>query len=291
MKTAVDVAIPLITFLLMAAVGLDLTPGDFRRLGRRPRLIAAGLVGPLLLLPPAALLVIHALGASDALAAGLLLVAICPVGGISNTYSYLARASTALSVSLTGLSCLLATVTIPALTFVFEAALGRPLGLSVPIRLLFAQLVVILATPIALGMLVRRRWPEAAARHERGLRLAGFIALGLLIVVVVVDQGPEFRRHLADAVALAAGFVLLSGLAGLGVARLVARERADTFTLAVEFATRNVAVATAVAVTLAGRVEMAVFATTYFLTEVPIMLAAVAWYRRGARRDPRPARR
>ena len=37
-------------------------------------------------------------------AGGLLLVAVCPIGGISNTYSYLARAATALSVSLTGLS-------------------------------------------------------------------------------------------------------------------------------------------------------------------------------------------
>jgi ACR3 family arsenite efflux pump ArsB len=41
-------------------------------------------------------------------------------------------------------------------------------------------------------------------------------------------------------------------------------------------ATRNVAIATAVAVTLLGRTEFAVFASVYFLTELPLMLAVVA---------------
>ena len=55
---------------------------------------------------------------------------------------------------------------------------------------------------------------------------------------------------------------------------------ADCFTLATEFATRNVAVATAIAVTLSGRVEFAIFGTAYFVTELPMMLGAIAIYRR-----------
>jgi bile acid:Na+ symporter, BASS family len=280
MKLAVDLAIPSITFLLLVAVGLGLTRQDFVRLRREPTLVAAGLAGPLVLLPPIALALVFVAQPPGHLAAGLLLIAICPVGGISNTYIYLAGASTALSVTLTGLSCLLATVTIPALSLVFEAALGRSLGLSVPVRLLFAQLLVVLAAPISLGMVVRHRWPAAATRHERALRQAGFGGLGALIVFVVVNQGAEFARSLPAAVLLSAAFVSSSGLAGLVIGRFAARDRADRFTLAVEFATRNVAVATAIAVTLAGRIEMAVFATTYFLTEMPIMLAAVVLYRR-----------
>ena len=58
------------------------------------------------------------------------------------------------------------------------------------------------------------------------------------------------------------------------------RPAPDRFTLATEFATRNVAVATAIAVTLLGRAEFALFATTYFLTELPLTLLAVAGFRR-----------
>jgi ACR3 family arsenite efflux pump ArsB len=39
-------------------------------------------------------------------------------------------------------------------------------------------------------------------------------------------------------------------------------------------------VAAAIALTLAGRAEFAAFATTYFLTEIPLMLCAIVIYRR-----------
>jgi hypothetical protein len=45
------------------------------------------------------------------------------------------------------------------------------------------------------------------------------------------------------------------------------------------FVVRNVGIATAVAVTALGRVEFAVFATAYFLAQVPILLAAVLGFR------------
>jgi bile acid:Na+ symporter, BASS family len=280
MTLAVDIATPLITFILLTGVGLELTRDDFVRVLRSPRLVLAGLAGPLVLLPPLALLLIAACAPPPNVQAGLLLVAICPIGGISNTYSYLARASTALSVTLTGLSCLLATITIPVLAVLFERLLGRPLGVEVPARLLLAQLFGVLAAPIATGMAIRRFAPGFASRHDARLRQAAFAALGLLIVVVVWQEAGAFLRDMKIAVTVSAGFVLLSGCAGLAVARFVARSREDRFTLAAEFATRNLAIATAVAVTLAGRLDLAVFATTYFLTEAPIMLAAVAWFRR-----------
>jgi hypothetical protein len=52
--------------------------------------------------------------------------------------------------------------------------------------------------------------------------------------------------------------------------------------MATEFVTRNIAVPAAIAVTLAGRIGLAVFATTYFLTEAPLMLGAIIVFRRQA---------
>ncbi len=79
---------------------------------------------------------------------------------------------------------------------------------------------------------------------------------------------------------LATMFVAASFVTGWLVGRATGTSPQDRFTLATEFATRNVAVAAAIAVTLAGRVEFAVFATTYFLTEIPLMLGAIAVFRR-----------
>jgi BASS family bile acid:Na+ symporter len=285
MKEILDVAIPAVVFLSMIVVGLDLTAADFERVRRQPGLVAAGLVGPLLLLPPAALLLVRVLEPPPHLEAGLLLIATCPVGGISNTYNYLARASTALSVTLTGISCLLAVVTMPLVARVFELVLGRPFGFAIPVATLLGQLVLMLLTPIALGMALRRLAPAFAARHERVLRAAAMIGLALLVVFVIVQENERFRDGMGETVLLAAGLVVMALAAGALVGLIVRAAPADGFTLSVEFATRNVAVATVVAISLLGEVRFAVFATVYFLVELliaGIVITAWRWWRASA---------
>jgi BASS family bile acid:Na+ symporter len=279
MKTFIDIAIPAITFLLLAAVGLDLKPEDFTRVRRQRTVVLAGLVGPLLLLPPLAFGLISAFRPPPSVEAGLLLIAVCPIGGISNTYSYLARASTALSVTLTGISCLLAAVTIPSMASVFEVVLGRPLGFTAPAGLLLAQLVLMLALPVGLGMFVRGRWPRVADDHSAGLQRLAFALLACLVATVIYDQYELFVRELRTTVLLAASFVVVSFAIGSAIGLALQTDARDRFTLAAEFATRNVAIATAIAVTLVGQIEFAVFATIYFLTELPLMLGAVTIFR------------
>jgi BASS family bile acid:Na+ symporter len=280
-KQAVDFAIPVITFLLLTAVGLALTREDFARVRRSPRLVAVGLLGPLLALPLVAFGLIEWFRPNPATEAGLLLIAVCPIGGISNTYSFVARASAALSVTLTGASCLLAVATIPFLTRVFEYLLQRPLRFDAPASLLVLQLLLMLALPVGIGMSARRRWPDAAARHGLSISRLGFGALALLLGFVITAEFDQFVAGLHSAVPISAAFVVSAFAAGWLTATVIGASAPDRFTLAAEFATRNVAIATAVAVTLLGRVDFAVFATTYFLTELPLMLVAVAVHRAG----------
>ncbi|MGE5360990.1 MAG: bile acid:sodium symporter family protein [Bacteroidales bacterium] len=262
MKPIVDIAVPLCTVLLLTAVGLDLTTADFGPVRRQPRILAIGLFTPALVLPLVALALVRTFAVPSAQAAGLLLVAVCPIGGISNTYSYLARATTALSVSLTGLSCLLAGITVPLLTRLFEAVLGWPLGFDAPLGVLMMQLVGMLGIPVGLGMAIRKRWPRFAGRHRGVIRRAAFGVLALLIVVVIWTQFNAFLGGLTSTVPLAATFITLSFAVGWVAATIGRASRRDRFTLAAEFATRNVAGATALAVTLLKRTDLAVFAVT-----------------------------
>ena len=86
-------------------------------------MLATGLIAPVVILPGLALLLIACFVPPAHVAAGLLLVAACPIGGISNTYSYLAQASTALAVALTTLSSAAAAITIPVIS---RASKSRP---------------------------------------------------------------------------------------------------------------------------------------------------------------------
>jgi predicted Na+-dependent transporter len=136
-------------------------------------------------------------------------------------------------------------------------------------------MLVTLAVPVAAGMIVRRRWTSVAERWRPFLQRAAFFGIVAILALVVLENPRAFAAEVRTTVPLASAFILCSMASGWAVAALVAPSRNDRFTIATEFATRNVGVATAIAVTLLGRVEFARFAATYFLTELPIMLAAV----------------
>jgi BASS family bile acid:Na+ symporter len=279
----IDYSVPVIAFSLLAAVGMDLTTEDFGRVRRQPALVIAGLAGPVLLLPPLAAVLAWMAGSHPHIAAGLLLIAVCPVGGISNVFSYLAGASAALSVSLTGLSCLFAVVTIPIVSAVLQTVLDRPLGLTAPLGTLASQLFVMLAAPVALGVWVRHRWPAFAARRRQLFQRASFAGVTVLLGVIIFSDVDRFLASLGTAVPLIVAFVASAFAIGWLTATAVTRDPRDRFTLAAEFGTRNIGVALGIAVTVLGRVEFAQFGATYFLTEVPMMLAAAAIFKRSTR--------
>jgi BASS family bile acid:Na+ symporter len=279
-KTIIDVSVPVLTLVMLFAVGLDLTAKDFARVRRQPGVVAAGLVGPLLLLPPIAILLAWTFRPAPDVAASLLLIAACPIGGISNTYSYLARASPALSVTLTGLSCLLAGVTMPLVGRGVELAAGGQFDLSVPMAALVGQLFVMLTVPVGLGMWVRHAWPGFARRHQQSMQRLAFAGVGIVLTAIILDNPPAFLRALPATVPLAAVFVVCSTVAGWMTAAAVTSDPRDRFTIAAEFGTRNLGVAMAVAVTMLGRLDFARFAYIYFLAETVMMLAAIAWFRR-----------
>ena len=275
MKALLDVAVPTITFVLLAAVGLDLTAADFSKVRRQPAVLLAGLLAPLLLLPPLAVALVVGLEPDAATATGLLLVAACPIGGISNTYSYLARASTALSVTLTALSCLIAGLTIPVAGVYLEWRMGPSIDIVPPSAGLVVRLLLMLSLPVGLGMWIRSRAPDFAERRRPQLQRGAFAAIAVMLALVILESPAAFTADLAATVPLAASFILGSMAAGWATSAFVTTDRRHRFTLMAEFGTRNFAAATAIAVTMLGRVEFARFATTYFLTELPIMLVAI----------------
>ena len=137
-----------------------------------------------------------------------------------------------------------------------------------------------LGVPVAMGLWVRHRWPAWAEARRPLLQRLSFAGVAALLGAVILQDTQGFARQFPMTAALAATFILGSMLLGWTVGGLVGASSPDRFTLTTEFATRNLAVATAVAVGALGRIEFAVFATIYFLTEVPLMLAAVAIFRR-----------
>jgi bile acid:Na+ symporter, BASS family len=274
-KTVVDAGVPALVFFAMAVVGMELTIEDFRRVARQPRLVLSVTVGQIVLLPMLGWLVVRCLDLQPAIARGVLLVAACPSGGMANLYTYLARANVALSVTLTAVSCLVAVLTMPLALAVLQAQLGESTGFTVP----FGVLAGLLVLPVLTGMGIRRRWPGITKRHGRTLLGFSVAALAALLGFVIVREAAQFASDLIEIAAVAGLLTLLAFGAGWTIGWASGAGATDRFTVGMVFVVRNVGIATAIAVTVLGRVEFAVFATAYFLAQVPILLAAVLVFR------------
>jgi BASS family bile acid:Na+ symporter len=139
---------------------------------------------------------------------------------------------------------------------------------------LTGHLLVLLVVPVLCGMSVRRRWPGVAERYGKTLlrlNVAALVTLQGLVIALESDRFADSWPEIAPAALL---LTVLAFGAGWATGLASGAGGTDRFAMGMVFAVRNVGIATAVAITVLGRAEFAVFATAYFLTQVPILLTA-----------------
>jgi len=99
--------------LMMLGVAIDLKLEDFKRIIKAPKAPAIGLVAQFILLPAFTFLLTLIIKPLPSVALGMILVAACPGGNLSNLMTYLAKGNTAISISMTAVSTLAAIVMTP----------------------------------------------------------------------------------------------------------------------------------------------------------------------------------
>jgi BASS family bile acid:Na+ symporter len=280
MELLVDIGIPLVVVTMMLVVGLQLTLEDFRRIRSNPRPVLVGTAGQLIVLPVIAAGLAWALEPPAYVVAGMLLVAACPGAAISNYYVYLARADVALSVTLTALSTVLAFVSLPlVVNLSFQLLLERQESVAVPVFQMIAQLFLVLLLPTVAGMWIRQRFAALVQSRAALFRRVSIGALVALIAFVIQDQAHNLAAQIGELLVTAVLFSLFAMLAGAATAWGLAQTSEHRFAFMVEYATRNLGIATVVGATLLGHTELVVFAAAFFLIQVPLMLAAVTLQR------------
>lgn len=278
MKAILDIGVLCIIVLMLGTVGMELEGRHFRAVAQRKGALLLTVAAQTLILPALGFGLAHVMALPPHISAGVLLIAACPVGDIANFYTLLARTNVALSVSVNALSILLSAATM-AVVFEVYHLLGGHFVFAVPTPTLFLRLTLMLALPLLVGMAIRRVWPGFVERHGNTARRIVLAGITCLLAYIMVTQHKRLAAEWQQTAVAAAVFMALALLAGLAFGRLLRLSKDDTVTVGIGFAVRNVALAMAIAVTLLNRIEYAVFAAVYFLTEVPLLLGAVAVYR------------
>jgi len=157
---------------------------------------------------------------------------------------------------------------------------SAPFLFAVPPLHLILRLALMVALPVSCGMAVRHFYPNIPEKFSKFLRNASLIGVAMLIVFIIINQYERLAAEWLQIASASAMLVSLSLLLGLGVSRLARLHARDAATISLAFAARHTALAMVIAITLLQRLEFATFATVYFLTEVPLLLGAVAMHRR-----------
>lgn len=195
-----QLVLPLSLFIIMFGMGLSLQRQDFARVVKYPKAVTIGLLGQMVLLPAMGFLIAALFLGTPGLAVGLVLLAACPGGTTSNLIAYHARGDLALSVTLTAITSVLTIITIPIVVGLALATFkDTAVPIELPINRMVLTLFLITLLPILLGMLVRGLRAQLAQRLEPKISAFGAIFLGLLIIIILYEQGDSLLGQLASA--------------------------------------------------------------------------------------------
>jgi bile acid:Na+ symporter, BASS family len=216
---------------LMFSVSLFMQPRDFLALRYRPLSVVGGLGSQWLLLPGITVLIILTVNPHPGVALGMLMVASCPGGNVSNFLCLVARANIVLSVALTAVSTLAASFLTPLLFVTGAAIVARGLDLpelDIPLGAMLQTVLTIIALPLLLGLLLRHYAPAFANAIRKPLRTAaGLVLIGFIVVAFINNVGAlqTHVRSIAALVALHNALALLGGYLLASALRLPESER------------------------------------------------------------------
>ncbi|MEU6699783.1 bile acid:sodium symporter family protein [Pseudonocardia sp. NPDC046786] len=269
---------------ILFGIALDTRVEDFVRAARRPGTIALSVLAQFLLLPAITFVLTLALDLRGSVALGLILVACCPPGNVSNILTHRAGGDVALSVSMTAVGNVLAIVALP-LNLAFWGGLhptGQALLREVDVSAtdLLVEIGAVIGVPFVAGITIARLWPRFAAGAHRVVGPVSFLALGAVIAVGVANNWAVFVAYIG--VVLVAVFAHDALALGLGylIGRVSGLPAASTRAMTFEVGVRNAGLGLLLVFTyFDGLGGMALAAAWWGIWDIVAGLAVASWWR------------
>lgn len=272
-----EILFPAALAFIMFGLGLELTVADFTRLARMPKPVLVGLLGHMFILPLVALAMIGLFPMPAAFAIGLMVVAACPGGAVSNLWTHQARGDVALAVTLTALSAAVAVVWVPVLlNLSTQYLIGEAAAIRLPVGPTMVHIAMLTVLPVSLGMGVRRLAPAFAQRMDRPVRILSLLFLAMIVVAILVRGRGELGNLLATAGPPVLFYNFLVMAIGLLLARLARLTPKQVITIPIEVGIQNVIMAATLATApqFLNRPEAGLVPSIYGFT---MTLMAIVW--------------
>ncbi|WP_344701497.1 bile acid:sodium symporter family protein [Salinicoccus jeotgali] len=234
--------IKLLLGIIMFGMGMTLSLSDFKRVLKAPGKIFIIVLAQYTIMPLLALGLAVLFRLPPEIAVGVILVGCTPGGTSSNVMTFLAKGNTALSVTATAVSTVLAPILTPALTLLLASA-----WLPVSFMELFISIVQIVLVPIALGLAVRVMLGGRVESYIPVLPLVSVIGIVGVVAAVVANN----TEAIVQSGLLIFGVVMLHNvlgyIIGFGLAKALRFDLADQKAASIEVGMQNSGLAAALA--------------------------------------------
>jgi BASS family bile acid:Na+ symporter len=260
--------------LTMFGIGAILKIDDFKQIVRRPVIVLIGSSAQFIIMPFGAYALSRFFHLQPQIATGLILTGSAPGAMASNVMSYIAKADTAYSVSLTTVSTLLCPLLTPGLTLLLAGSI-----LEVPFWNMLIHVCLTVVIPLFIGFGVRHFF-----RKQIESILPVFPAISVTFIIFICSFVIAVNKENLVEVT---GIVLLSGiilniygmLGGFGVASLFRMNIQRRRTLTIEIGMQNAGLGTILALEHFGKEAAIPAAIFVFICIITASAMAAVWQR------------
>ena len=228
---------------IMFGVALSIRPGHFRTVFLNPKPVVIGAVAQYVVLPALTYLLVLIIRPSTPVALGMILIAACPGGNVSNLISSVSKANVTLSLSLTTITTVMSLIMTP-FNFAFWGGLyAKHSPLLVPISIdpieMFRTVFLILGIPVILGMFIGMRFPKFSKRMDKPIQAASVIFFIGFIVAALAGNFSIFLKYIHLIFILVLLHNGLAFLSGYAFPRLFKINEIDCRTISIETGIQN----------------------------------------------------
>lgn len=245
----------IILAFVMFGVALGIKVQTFKDVFKNPKSVFLGVALQWVILPAVTCLLAIVLNPfiTPMIALGMILVASCPGGNISNFMSSLSKGNVELSVSLTALTTAFASFITPINFLVWGSIYTRFAEvrhnipeLEIPFSDMLFQILLILGIPIVLGILFANYCPKAAQKVMKPSQILSILLFAAMVAITVkkvLEQIPGNNTDIVIGIFYVLLFVIIHNAAALGtglaVGKLAKCPAADCRTLTIETGIQN----------------------------------------------------
>ena len=229
--------------IIMFGVSLGITLDDFKRLFKNPKILFTGIISQFFLLPLVTFIFIKLINPMPSIALGMMMVAACPGGNVSNFMTQMAKGNAALSVSLTAFATLVSLVMTPFNLHFWGNLYAPTAQILKTVELdpfeLVKLVLLILGLPLVIGMLVRKNKPNFADKLMKYLKPLSLIIFLIFIIVAFYDNLTIFINYAHYVLIIVIVHNLLAYLTGFYFAKSMRLSYKNQKTLAIETGIQN----------------------------------------------------